>query len=702
MHYPNIAMIRFTEKVMICSSLFLIFNVFKKLIMLKNSFITLLLMSSGIIFSQTIAKDTTTRVAKILPIQNNNTFIFKSEKPELTQIAGAPKAFYSYYWEMGDGNYSTKPEPKHTYKKPGDYEVKLWATNNYDSGKTPTTRPQKVKTNDKADTSENEFQPMEDNIVLKRNREPLPDEDFVVLLSYKNDKDYVTNGKIYFYYNEKEFKNDNFNLIETRNYHEETIEEMASDLVYNEDFEPGSSSYASVENLIYTTAKFQDTTTRKNLAVSLEEAKQKFKKGKTITFNNMSPNEQRTIFFTLKTTPEMIKDTSAILKVRSIYVPNSNYENHKVKDMEMEIVTSHDPNKMSTNGLFINYRLVRFKRVKFKTRFQNNGEGPARMIRLETDVPAMFDKSTLKIEKQYPECPICPKNEVVRYSCLDTIVTSKQIIFNFKNIYIPGSEQKNVTEKDSTKGFVAYSLKFGEDFHKVKTKSRTAIIFDKNDPIITNYSVTRFNPGISIGAKAGYNYFPKLANAKSYFVGATISPFKSYRWYWQSEIYFNKLDYNGNSTTSDFREFQFDPPYQDPNGQVIDIGFERKTNSSQSNRVVTEIVPISIRYNINNYVGIGFGPQISTTISSKIETIEALRYYKSVLGTAGVAIPGEEILTLKSENQTSTTEKTEVQTQLFADVTFGFARIGPSVGVRYYKNFKSDFDSWQFYAIWKF
>lgn len=53
----------------------------------------------------------------------------------------------------------------------------------------------------------------------------------------------------------------------------------------------------------------------------------------------------------------------------------------------MEIVTSHDPNKMSTNGMFINYRLVRFKRVKFKTRFQNNGEGPARMIRLETDVP---------------------------------------------------------------------------------------------------------------------------------------------------------------------------------------------------------------------------------------------------------------------------------------------------------------------------
>ena len=109
----------------------------------------------------------------------------------------------------------------------------------------------------------------------------------------------------------------------------------------------------------------------------------------------------------------MIKDTSAILKVRSIYVPDDNYENHKIKDMEMEIVTSHDPNKMSTSGLFINYRLVRFKRIKFKTRFQNDGEGPARTIRLETDIPDMFDKSTLEIESMYPECPICPKNEEV-------------------------------------------------------------------------------------------------------------------------------------------------------------------------------------------------------------------------------------------------------------------------------------------------
>lgn len=668
--------------------------------MLKNTIILFLLVSFfG--FSQTKPIDTTSRIVTIIPVQKNNSFDFRSQTPQLNQIAGAPKAFYSYYWEMGDGNYSTKAEPKHTYKNPGEYEVKLWATNNYDSGKTPTTRPQRVKTNDSADTSENEVQSMKDNIVLLRNREPLPDEEFVVILSYKNEKEYVTNGKIYFYYNDEEFKNDNFELIETRSYHNEVIKEISPDLVYNNDFDMNSLYYASNDNLIYNTQKIQDTTERKNLLISLQESKQKFKKGKSITFSNMNPNEQRNIFFTLKTTPEMIKDTSAILKVRSIYVPDSNYENHKIKDMEMEIVTSHDPNKMSTNGLFINYRLVRFKRVKFKTRFQNNGEGPARTIRLETDVPDMYDKSTIKIESMYPECPICPKKEEVRYSCLDTIITQKQIIFTFKNIYLPGSEQKNVTEKDSTKGFVKYSLKFGKDFHKIKTKSRTTIIFDKNDPIITNYSVTRFNPGISIGAKTGYNYFPKLENAKSYFVGATISPFKSYRWYWQSEFYFNHLEYNGTSSTSDFIQVNFTPPVQNSDGTVYDTGFERTESSSQYNRKIVETVPISIRYNLNNYMGIGFGPQLTTTLSSSIDIKETKRYYEIIQNATGLG-PGPEIIQLKRDVNSTIKEKTQVQTQLFLDMTFGFSRIGPSLGVRYLKNFKSDFNSWQFYAIWKF
>jgi hypothetical protein len=109
----------------------------------------------------------------------------------------------------------------------------------------------------------------------------------------------------------------------------------------------------------------------------------------------------------------------------------------------MEIVTSHDPNKMGSNGSFMNYRLV-FKRVNFKTRFQNNGEGPARMIRLETDIPTMLDKKTFQIEDMYPKCPICPKTkyrELLGYNH-----KTKQIIFTFKTfIFQAATMSKKLT-----------------------------------------------------------------------------------------------------------------------------------------------------------------------------------------------------------------------------------------------------------------
>jgi hypothetical protein len=63
----------------------------------------------------------------------------------------------------------------------------------------------------------------------------------------------------------------------------------------------------------------------------------------------------------------------------------------------------------------MNYRLVRFKRVNFKTRFQNNGEGPARMIRLETDIPTMLDKKTFQ-RTCIPNALFVPRDETV--SCL--------------------------------------------------------------------------------------------------------------------------------------------------------------------------------------------------------------------------------------------------------------------------------------------
>lgn len=282
----------------------------------------------------------------------------------------------------------------------------------------------------------------------------------------------------------------------------------------------------------------------------------------------------------------------------------------------------------------------------------------------------------------YPECPICPKGEVATTSCLDVIERETQIFFVFRNIYLPGSNQKNVKEIDSTKGFVKYSMKFNEDFHKIKTKSRTAIIFDKNEPIITNYATTRFTPGISIGAKAGYNFYSNLDNSKSYFVGATVSPFKSYRYYGQAEFLNSFTSYDGATTFSE---------KVDQSAGTVNL---KKITTSIENKNINWEIPVLFRYNISTYFGVGAGFQINMNVSEQQTQNIKTDVYE---GTSDKFLIRTEYSTTTSSNSFA-----ELKSGLLFDFTAGFARIGPSLGARYVLNFDNNFNYIQLYGIWKF
>ena len=106
---------------------------------------------------------------------------------------------------------------------------------------------------------------------------------------------------------------------------------------------------------------------------------------------------------------------------------------------------------------------------------------------------------------------------------------------------------------------------------------------------------------------------------------------------------------------------------------------------------------------INNYIGVGIGPQFSLQLSNVTETSRIKKYYTADFNQSPPE-PSEEIPQLEEKSKSSTSTKAfeKMQSSLFTDVTFGFARIGPSLGVRYYLNFEKDYNYWQFYAIWKF
>jgi len=663
---------------------------------MKNYFSLLfVLLFQPFFYAQSIENDTITRTATIEYTVNGNKVLFNPETPQLNQIAGAPKAFYTYYWEFGDGNYSFEEKPKHTYKNKGTYKTQLSVTNNYDDGKPPTTRPKEVSINEESfDTSENEQHYLvaaHNGFRLQTNRDPVPDEEIQLVLSYGNTKEYPSNGKIYVFFNEKKYKAKNFELVDVRLHHNES--EISNEIIAD------NNRYISKDEFIKTTgvSTFIDEqlivsdTLKQNLPLTLEEAKAYFQDVKIYDVDNVASNEERSMFFSFKTTPEMLKDTSAVISIRSIYVPERGNDSHKVLTKEMEIVTSHDPNKMAVYDTRLNYRLVRFKRLKYKVRFQNNGEGPATLIKLNVDIPKMLDKSTLEVLDMYPKCPICPEKEV-NYSCLDTIILKDQISFQFKNIYLPGTAQKGVHDKDSTKGFVKYSMKFGKDFHKQKSKSKTEIIFDKNEPIITNTSTSRFSPGISIGVKSGYNSYLNVKNSKSYFVGATISPYKSYKKYLQAELMISTHKFGDFKSASKILG-----PIDLQQGVIIDSAIRFDETNSEITKLNIDVVPISFRYNLNGVFGLGVGPQLSFDISNKINSTtnsSFFTYYKEIVGD-----PIDVLNEIKVTNSNS--PFSAINYGVFGDITIGASRIGPSLGMRYIYNFNEPHSQLHFYAIWK-
>ena len=66
---------------------------------------------------------------------NGDIQTFTPIMPPALQKPGAPKAFWSYFWEFGDGSFSREENPNHIYANQGDYVASLDATAHYDDGK---------------------------------------------------------------------------------------------------------------------------------------------------------------------------------------------------------------------------------------------------------------------------------------------------------------------------------------------------------------------------------------------------------------------------------------------------------------------------------------------------------------------------------------------------------------------------------------
>lgn len=606
----------------------------------------------------------------------------------LRQIVGAPPPFYSYFWELGDGHFSFDKEPAYAYRDTGTYDIRLYATNNYDDGKAPPTRPRRVKIRKKTvskDAWVSHFFHGGGDVEMKINRYPKPGEDFVAIIGYRNQHSESLSGSIVLFYNERQLGREGFSLAEQRFYNREQTGDLEG-LMARVDAETAQEELAMEHSnkvgMIGTAGREEDGTGSAGFASEaasmLRSLDNTYSRHTVVRFQGVAQGTEQFVFMDMNTLPDMLQDTNATVGLSAMLIPDDPGSPPQLYALDMQVVASHDPNRMFLRSRRVNYRFFKQqKELLYRIEFQNTGTGPARHIRVGISIPKPFDPSSLRVNAMQPVCRWCD-SVPGQGSCIDTIRRGDSIYFVFDNIYLPGLQQAGVGDKDSTMGYIEYAIKFRKKPKKIPFATQAAIAFDQQPPVLTNKAMTRFIKGLSPGIMAGYSVLPGnggySAQGPLQF-GYVLAPYSPFRPYFQVEAFVGLLQQDAFTST-----------VVKTNSDTLIGGLPFVITGRQSkttvNRNSFEITPLHFRYNIGKFAGVGAGAMAQVNISEQTIT-ENRAYFIS------------QALPLDVNVSTTTTKSAvtylgSVNFAPFVDLQFGAVRHGPVAGIRYLRLFKGD------------
>jgi hypothetical protein len=626
---------------------------------------------------------------------------FSARLRPLRQIAGAPASFYSYFWELGDGRFSFDKNPVYAYRDTGEYPVRLYATNNYDDGKAPPTRPRPVKVRKRSTNTDawaSHFFHGNGDIEMKINRYPKPGENFVTVIGYRNKGRDSLSGSIVLFYNERQFGKDGFVLAEQRYYNKENNSSL-TDLMAGLGRQMGGGSglwtTASAERSSPGQGEIEDgkeegTGFAGETSSVLRQLEDEYTKHTVLHFPAIRPGEEKFVFVDMNTLPGMLQDTNATVGFTAMLVPDNQALSPELFQMDMQIVASHDPNRLLLKSRRINYRFMgKKKELIYRVQFQNTGKGPARNITIGIAIPKQLSLESLTVKGKSPICISCD-SAYKGQSCFDTIRRNDSIYFVFNNIYLPGLSQEVVADPDSTMGFVEYAIRFKKKPKKIPFSTQAVLLFDRNKPIVTNKATARFIKGISPGIMVGYSALPSNGgySAKGPLqFGYVLAPYAPSRPYFQAEAFVGLLqqdDFTG-AVIKDQRDTLIGGlPYLITGRQTI----------TTTRRNSFEITPLHYRYNLNNWIGVGVGAMVQVNISEQT-TVENKVYF------IAQQLPLN-IMTTSSSQTSSVKYLGNWNAAPFVDLQVGRVRTGPVVGLRYIRLLKGDItDRFFLYAGFK-
>lgn len=519
---------------------------------------------------------------------------------------------------------------------------------------------------------------------------PKPGEDMVLLIGYRNKSNTAApvSGSVMLLYNEKQLSQNCFDLTDARTYHQEKPVAFETMLAWMNNPDMIREQESKSKGLFTVSSGYAPDIDRRQMMQQVKQEMNSFRKHSIWKIDNIQKGEEQFMFVTINTLPEMISDTNAVVTISGLFIPDDPAMEMEKFNLEMQVVASHDPNRMMLKNKRLNYRFTGKNRENaYKVQFQNTGKGPAKKVAITITMPGLLNTASLEVVGMKPECVWC-KTATGNQSCIDTVVTKDSVQFVFKNIYLPGTQQDGVSDPDSTKGYIKYRIRFNKKMHKLPFQSWAAIVFDKNEPIYTNRSTGKFkrgiSPGIIVGFGSSLGSIPSNMANQQYTLGVTISEYAAYKKYFQWELFLrshrNVEQFigrrQGGDTVLDGRAFKVQ--YRDT--------YEKIKVAS------IEAVPIEFRYNLASFVSAGIGTLVSADISRN-----TTRHERALIVDANGSTRALEGETGKRDESFAT-----IRGALFVDAQLGLVRTGPAVGIRFHQYLNPGYQNIMLYASWKF
>ena len=591
---------------------------------------------------------TTQSVSREVALQSNGVALKSQLKPRSGASANAEKPFIKYFWEFGDGTFSTDEKPLHTYNTEGGQKVQLFMTPCYTLDKIKPAI-QTIQTNKSSIASKNPEPSwkgtllMTSNLTLHNIKAVRANDVFVGIASLRNPLSDKRNAKLYIFYNKKN-----------------QVKEAKKILLLKD-----ARIYRTTEGVYG------------QESAMINKLNKDYYDVKVFKVNELDKTA-RNVFMTFEVMEkpgfERIKDLDI---VAAMVVDGS--PNVEQNTLSFKTASSFDPNNIKAPGL-MSFRFVENKPFKFRINFENIGNNPATSVQVKATVPDILEASSIQNIKMVPAFT----TNNVRDSAMKYTISSdgKFINFAFSNIDISGIKEDWKPKKKASQGYIEYELKPKQGIRKRGFDSNAEIIFDNNTPIIADKDKTQFRDGLSIGVKAGMNYQPNTEGS-NYFIGATYSSYRPAGIYLQMEAMVDLTKRIVEHDTATSYVTKIPPDTQFGYFKADSFVFAEKYRRTNSIR----LVPIHFRYDFSKFVSVGLGLNADVSFSTvqRFQTPSTIKYYRD-FSTQFPTIIAEKCQ--YGRKQLSSITKTDIDYGIFGDIAFGNYSHGLSVGLRAMQPFK--------------